>query len=98
MSDAVITALVNAGILGPVLVAVGWYTLRLQGQLKESQEKRVEDAQRVVSQLLDLNDRWNASFNQAAASTDELRDLVARVHDTLRDLRSASYGGAGGPR
>lgn len=87
MPEPVITALINAGILGPILIAVGWYTLRLQSQLRDSQEKRVDDAQKVVAKLLDLNDRWNASFNQATSSQEELRELLLRLHETLKELR-----------
>jgi len=83
----VTTALINAGILGPILIAVGWYTLRLQGQLKDSQEKRVEDAQKVVAQLLELNDRWNAALVQATASNESLGESLTRLHEALRELR-----------
>lgn len=93
MPEAVVSALINAGILGPVLLAVGWYTLRLQAQLRESQEKRVEDAQKVVSQLLELNDRWNASIGHATASTDELRDSLERLHEALKELRTLGFFG-----
>ena len=95
MPDAVTAALLNAGILGPVVIAVGWYTLRLQTQLKDSQEKRVEDAQRVVSQLLELNDRWNQAIGEQMTAFDAQRELIERVHETLRDVRDHLRRGIG---
>ena len=85
--EAVTTALINAGVLGPILIAVGWYTLRLQSQLRESQEKRVEDAQKVVNQLLELNDRWNSALVQATAANEALGESLMRLHEALRELR-----------
>lgn len=86
MPEPVVTALLNAGILGPILIAIGWYTLRLQSQLKDSQEKRVEDAQRVVEQMLQLNDRWNESIGELTGSFNELSELLVRLRETLREM------------
>lgn len=97
MPEAVTTALINAGILGPVLIAVGWYTLGLQRQLRESQEKRVEDAQRVVTQLLELNDRWNASFMVSTASEERLNESLLRLHEALREIRMYGVGARPAP-
>ena len=99
MPEAVLNALLQAGILGPVVICVGWYTLRLQRELKESPEKRVGDAQHVVTQLLELNDRWNEVIQKQATGFDEQKDLIQRIHETMRDLERymrAPYGGPPG--
>ncbi len=89
MPDSVISALINAGVLGPVLIAVGWYVLRLQRELRVTQEKRVEDAQRVATQLLDLNDRWSEVVAEQTHAFEQQQQLIVRVHELLADLKDA---------
>jgi hypothetical protein len=89
MPDSVVSALINAGILGPVLAAVGWYVLRLQRDLATSQEKRVEDAQRVATQLLELNDQWSETVSDQTHAFEQQRNLIVRVHELLGDLKDA---------
>ncbi len=96
MPPAVINALVNAGILGPILLAVGWYVLRLQRQLTEAHaktteahEKRVDDAQRVATQLLELNDRWAQIVAAQVAASEEQQRLIEGVKSILVDVKTA---------
>lgn len=89
MPEPVVTALINAGILGPILIAVGWYVLQLQRKLDDAQGKRVEDAQRVAEQLLELNDRWAEVVGEQANAFQEQKHLIQGVSELLKELRSA---------
>ncbi|MCP4244685.1 MAG: hypothetical protein GY772_29430 [bacterium] len=53
MDDALVR-IVEVGILGPVVTALGYFTWRLQQQLSQAQRERVEDAQRAVEQVCEL--------------------------------------------
>lgn len=97
MPEAVVNALINAGILGPILIASGWYVLHLQRKLSESQEKRVEDAQKVASQLLELNDRWAEVVSEQTEAANEQKHLIESVRELLRDLKSTLDGTQGVP-
>lgn len=89
MPEAVINALINAGILGPILIAAGWYVLHLQRKLTESQEKRVEDAQKVAGQLLELNDRWAEIFSEQSAADEDQKRLLESLREMLREVKGA---------
>lgn len=87
MPDSVVNALVNAGILGPIIIAAGWYVLHLQRKLSESQEKRVVDAQKVAAQLLDLNDRWAEVVGEQVGAIEEQKRLIEGVRVLLVDVK-----------
>lgn len=97
MPESVVNALVNAGILGPILIAAGWYVLHLQRKLSESQEKRVEDAQKVAVQLLELNDQWAGVVAEQVAAQEEQKRLVEGVRNLLGDVKGALQSRPGYP-
>ena len=73
MTPDAISALLSAGPLGAVIVALGVALFKLNGQLKEAQDARVEDAKKVTKTLLELNDKWNATVTELATAVRELR-------------------------
>lgn len=99
MSDSLIATLLQLGALGPVLVAVGWYVLKLQRELKEVHEARTTDAQAVTDRVLALASENNA-IGAAQAQTQEgtrlalqaLADRTERLEDAVRDHRSRGGG------
>jgi hypothetical protein len=59
MSSQVLDALVNLGILGPILALFGWYIWRLHTDLRRSEEQRVAEAMAVRELLLTLTSKWH---------------------------------------
>ena len=97
MDEATISALVNLGTLGPVLVAVGWYVIRreaehkaersaLQEQLSQLQEKRTEDAKAVVSTVLELTQRQTEVSQELGTALSQNTASVARLEESVREL------------
>lgn len=91
MPEAVATALLNAGILGPIVIAVGYYVLKLHDDLRNLNEKRVADAQAVTQKLLELADRINEDGReQGQINVQVLRaveDMQALLRETQRGPR-----------
>lgn len=75
--DPVTETLVSAGPLGAIIVVLGVAYWRqgkaLSEALKEAQEARVQDAQKVTKTLLELNERWLVAINALTAAVNELR-------------------------
>lgn len=95
VNDAVTTALLNAGILGPILLSVAWYVLRLetrlretQGELREVSEKRVADAQAVTTTVLALADRMNEDSQENSTSLQKMAQSIDTLVDEIRRTRS----------
>ena len=64
MSEQLLTSLAEHGILG-ILLGIALYALAKQAKkLSEVEEKRTEDAQKVVQTLLTLSDKWNGSIQE----------------------------------
>lgn len=74
-----IGTLLSAGPLGAVIVAMGIALWRQTGELRVSQEARVQDAQKVADMLLNLNDKWNASITELTTVIKELKAVVQNV-------------------
>ena len=73
MPPDAISAFLSAGPLGAVIIALGIALQRLNAQLKEAQDARVDDAKKVTKTLLELNDKWNATVTELATAVRELR-------------------------
>jgi hypothetical protein len=76
MNSDIVAVLTGAGPLGAILVACGLYLRHLHRMLKEVQDARVADAQRVVDRVLDLNDRTNEAIGGLTAAVDRLYTLL----------------------
>lgn len=66
--------LAGSGVLGAILVVLGWAYYRQGQELAKVQEARVGDAKRVVETLLTLQDRWQGTVNDL---TDAVHSLPA---------------------
>lgn len=88
MPDAVVQALVQMGVLGPVVVAIGFYVLKLQKTLQEVQEKRTTDAQGVVERVLSLVDRQNETIDNLRMTLSQLGGVINELRQEVRELRS----------
>lgn len=74
VTDAVAN-LVQMGILGPIVVVLGYMLYRSQQQLNKVQGARVSDAQKVVDRLLALQQ----SIDNNTAATQEMRQDLERL-------------------
>jgi hypothetical protein len=74
--DEVTQTLLQAGPLGAVLVAAGVYIFWLHRQLKAVQDSRVTDAQKVVTTLLALNDKWQSTIGDLSTAVDRLNTTI----------------------
>jgi hypothetical protein len=70
--EEAIGQLAGSGVLGAILVVLGWAYHRQGQELAKVQEARVGDAKRVVETLLTLQDRWQGTVN-------DLTDAVHRL-------------------
>jgi len=87
MSDTLINALVNAGILGPILVALAIAYVKLQRNTAEIQEKRVKDSQEVVNTVLKLVDDQNTVTSELSAALDKYAESARKNTEMLIGIR-----------
>lgn len=82
MPEVVVNALIQAGILGPIVAACGIHILRLQRDLHAAHEKRVTDAQNTLDRVLALVDQQHerdaALITGLTALQQAVRDLQPR--------------------
>lgn len=62
------------GVLGAVVVLLTIAVVYLNKQLQKTQNDRLEDAKKVTTTLLDVNERWHAVI-------DDLSEAVERLHE-----------------
>lgn len=83
MPDVVINALVNAGLLGPVLIAVGLYVLRRDRDhaeaMKDAQKKLDEANSRTISATLDAHSKRVEDAQRVAGALLEREDKWQRI-------------------
>ena len=88
-------ALLQGGILGAILLLVGLYLLwlqreyrkdvaLLQAQLKDSQEKRVADAQAVVATMLTVVREFNTTMGTFNTTMMANTNALEELRDDLR--------------
>ncbi len=79
--DTALEALISAGPLGAIIVVLFvayWRQGKALGEaLKEAQEARVQDAQKVTKDLLELNEKWLVAINALTSAVDQLRVAVS---------------------
>ncbi len=93
----------NAGILGPIIIFLGWYIwakdkqIKLKDKVIETvQEARVQDAKTVNEALMELNDKWLNALNANTATTKELHGVMTLMRETMaRASRRPSVDGGG---
>jgi alkanesulfonate monooxygenase SsuD/methylene tetrahydromethanopterin reductase-like flavin-dependent oxidoreductase (luciferase family) len=94
----VVEALINLGMLGPILAAMGWYVLRrehrfdqqlesLREQLHIAQESRVGDAQRVADRIVQLLDRQHDVLADTQLALDRQVGVLDRVREAVERLQ-----------
>jgi thymidylate synthase len=76
--DRVFDVLVQQGTLGVALAALGYAFWRQSGDLKTTQEARVADANRMITVMLDLNNKNNEAIGQLTAAVSGLENAIER--------------------
>jgi len=88
MEEALEKFLETAGILGPIVVFLGWYVWTKDKQIKELLEKleknheaRTRDAQEVQDALLKFNTTWSEALNANTAAMGEIKTLLVILRE-----------------
>ncbi len=79
--EAVAAALLQHGVLGAALVAVGYAYWRQIGDIRDLQNARVDDARKTIGTLLDLVDKQHEAVG-------ELTEAVKRLEMSMDRRRS----------
>lgn len=74
MVEDVTSVLLNSGspVLGAVVLVLGYAYWKQAQALATVQEARVQDAQRVATTLLEMQDKWQASLNDLTQAVERL--------------------------
>lgn len=78
--------LLKIGLLGPIVVGLAVYVLRLQKQIEEVQAKRTLDAQAVSERLLALSEKWSGLIAAHTAAMENQADTLNELKDAVRDI------------
>lgn len=83
MADVIIT---TYGPIGAVVVALAVAIKLLQGQLSDSQERRVADAQGTTGKILELVEQHNESNRELAVAINANTEAVRANNEAVRAL------------
>lgn len=74
MMDEAVSAIATSGspVLGAILVVLGYAYWKQAQALASVQEARVQDAQKVASTLLEMQDKWQTSLNDLTQAVERL--------------------------
>jgi|688.fasta_scaffold66028_10 hypothetical protein len=74
MVEDVTSVLLNSGspVLGAVVLVLGYAYWKQAQALATVQEARVQDAQRVATTLLEMQDKWQVSLNDLTQAVERL--------------------------
>lgn len=88
MDEAVSRFLETAGILGPIVIFLGWYIWAkdkqikaLSKQLTDIQEARINDAKGVNAGLMELNDKWMEALQANTMALNEMRTVLTLIRE-----------------
>ncbi len=87
MPDILLQLASHGGPVGAVLALVWLYVRQLHKELTETQNKRVEDAQSMISKLLDLNDKWNETISAQIEASEAQKQLLADLKQGLSSVQ-----------
>lgn len=79
MLESVGTSLASHGVLGLIVVVLGWAYWRLAEKYDAVHAARTADAQKVVTTLLEMQDKWQASINQLTNAVERLEERSSSV-------------------
>lgn len=98
MPTEVVTELIRLGILGPILIALGWFCWQQHKTIEGLHKARTEETRQFVDRLFALNTAWQDALKvQSTLMTDTVGTLImvkgtlADVNDTLKEVSKQQY-------
>lgn len=85
MSEAT-KQLLQAGILGPVLVLMSYYIWQLTKQTHAIQEKRVAENAEALKTVARMSDRWSAALMANTRALEANRKAFEDLKHTIQSL------------
>lgn len=72
--DEAVNAIATSGspVLGAIVIVLGWAYWKQSQALAAVQDARVQDAQRVATTLLEMQDKWQTSLNDLTQAVERL--------------------------
>lgn len=90
----VTTEVGKLGILGPLFVALGLYTLKLHGNLRTSESDRVNDQMKMLEKFAAMVERQTEIRKEQSAQLEAqgrlLEGLIRRLEETERTMYNLS--------
>lgn len=87
MLESAGSAIASHGILGLIVVVLGWAYWQLGLKYDAAMAARTADAQKVVTTLLEMQDKWQQSINELTASVERLNDRSSSANPPARTGR-----------
>lgn len=84
--NELLTHLASSG--GPIGVVLGLaylYIRQLHREIREVENKRVDDNKAMVSKLLELNDKWNETINASIEVSEATKNSLTTLNHQLMD-------------
>lgn len=76
MNPAIFTQIASQGLLGALLIVVGWIAFRKDGELQLERQARINDAKNYTELALKLQAQVLDSVNKLADILDEMKKLM----------------------
>jgi len=94
MPTEVLTELIRMGILGPIVVALGWFVLKQQSaieklheanvaELKKLHDARALETQQFIDRLFALNETWQRVLKTNSDLSADTVSTLGSVRETL---------------
>jgi chromosome condensin MukBEF complex kleisin-like MukF subunit len=94
----VLTELLKLGILGPIVVSIGWFCWQQHKTIEKLHTSQALATQQHIDRLLQLNTAWqevlsaNAELLSSTVTTlGSVRETLQNVNDTLKEVTRQQY-------
>lgn len=86
MPTEVLTELLKLGILGPIVIAMGWFVLRQQKTIEKQHNEHITATQQHLERLLQLNQAWQAVLTTNSQLLVDTVSALGSVQETIQDV------------
>ena len=105
-APSILAPILEYGIIGSLLIIVGYFAYKKDKALKEVQDqrikdqegriadadKRTDDAKAVVDKLISLTDKWNQTINQQIATFKATKDALSEIRKVMDKVQDTMIG------